>query len=215
MNWATTWHDLTHMDISVMEKVLRTVLVYFGIVVILRVAGKRVLSQLNTFDLVVVLLLSNVVQNAIIGPDNSLVGGLIGALVLVAFNALWERLAGVNPTIRKLVEGSPTVLVQDGEPRVPTIRRIGLRRADIVATLRSQGAERLQDVESAQLQPRGTISLDLVEDARTASYGELRTAVGELRAHLDERMAAFEAMLTTGTSRPAPPLDPPAAGSPG
>ena len=77
---------------------------------LLRLAGKRMLSQLNTFDLVVVLLLSNVVQNAIIGPDNSLLGGLIGACFLVAMNAIWERVA----TSSKVLQGSPTTLVRDG-----------------------------------------------------------------------------------------------------
>ena len=81
------WTDLTHLDISVLDKIIRTVVVYLALIVLLRLAGKRDLAQLNSFDLIVVLLLSNVVQNAVIGPDNSLLGGLIGAAVLIAANA--------------------------------------------------------------------------------------------------------------------------------
>ena len=89
---SAMWTDLTHLDISVLDKIIRTVVVYLGLVVLLRVAGKRDLAQLNSFDLIVVLLLSNVVQNAIIGPDNSLLGGLIGAAVLIAANAFLVRI---------------------------------------------------------------------------------------------------------------------------
>jgi uncharacterized membrane protein YcaP (DUF421 family) len=120
VNWTTTWHDLTYLDVPLLEKVLRTVLVYGGLVILLRVAGKRVLSQLNTFDLVVVLLLSNVVQNAVIGPDNSVVGGLIGAVVLVGVNALWERIATSSDGTARVIEGSATILVGTGSP---TVRR--------------------------------------------------------------------------------------------
>ena len=84
------------MDISFWEKILRTVVVYLGILILIRVAGKRLLAQMNSLDLVVILLLSNVVQNAIIGPDNSVLGAMIGAVVLVGFNALLDRFA-VDP----------------------------------------------------------------------------------------------------------------------
>ena len=118
MYWNHIWHDLTDLGIPVSDKALRTIFVYGGLVVLLRLAGKRMLSQLNTFDLVVVLLLSNVVQNAIIGPDNSLLGGLIGACFLVAMNAIWERVA----TSSKVLPGvSPTTLVRDGVADRPRI----------------------------------------------------------------------------------------------
>jgi len=79
------------IDISVWEKLVRTVVVYLAIAILIRVAGKRLLAQMNSLDLVVVLLLSNVVQNAIIGPDNSLLGGLLGAAVLIGFNAIVDQ----------------------------------------------------------------------------------------------------------------------------
>lgn len=108
-------NDLWAFQIPPLEKVLRTVLVYLAILVIVRVAGKRLLAQMNSLDLVVVLLLSNVVQNAIIGDDNSLVGGVLGAVVLVAANAGLERIAQVFPAFRRVVEGRPTPVVRHGE----------------------------------------------------------------------------------------------------
>jgi uncharacterized membrane protein YcaP (DUF421 family) len=210
VSWTTTWHDLTHLDIPVLEKVLRTVIVYGGLVILLRLAGKRVLSQLNTFDLVVVLLLSNVVQNAVIGPDNSVLGGLIGAAVLVAVNALWERIATSSDGTSRFVMGSPTVLVTHGVPDRRAISRVGLRVPEVMAALRRQGADRIQDVESASLEPGGAISMQLTADARSASYGELRVAVDELRQHLDERLAALEAAIAANLrAAPSPPAAPP------
>src|SRR5437763_7052349 len=106
-------HDLFSVGIPLAEKVIRTVGVYLAIAVLLRLAGKRDLAQLNTFDLVVMLLLSNVVQNAIIGPDNSLVGGVIGAAILVAVNAVVVRSAAASPRLERVFEGTPTVLIDD------------------------------------------------------------------------------------------------------
>jgi uncharacterized membrane protein YcaP (DUF421 family) len=210
VSWTTTWHDLTALDVPLLDKVLRTVIVYLGLVVLLRLAGKRVLSQLNTFDLVVVLLLSNVVQNAVIGPDNSLVGGLIGAAVLIAVNALWERVATSSDGTARFSEGSATVLVRDGRPDRAAISRVGLRVPEVMAALHRQGADRFEDVERASLEPGGAISMELTEDARSASYGELRAAVAELRDHLDRRLAALESSLaTTLTAAPSPPAPPP------
>ncbi len=206
MYWSNVWHDLTHLGVPVSDKALRTIFVYGGLVVLLRLAGKRMLSQLNTFDLVVVLLLSNVVQNAIIGPDNSLLGGLIGAALLVAMNAIWERVA----TSSKVLQGSPTTLVKEGVVDQAAIERVGLRVPEVMAALHAQGADRVEDVEVAMLEPGGAVRMELTPDARGATYGELRHAVEELRGHLDERLAALEASLAAAVrSAPSPPVAPP------
>src|SRR3954463_10039003 len=137
---SAMWTDLTHLDISVLDKIIRTVVVYWALIVLLRLAGKRDLAQLNSFDLIVMLLLSNVVQNAIIGDDNSLVGGLVGAAVLVALNALVGRAAPRNEGRGRVFEGTPTVLIDDGCYRDEALRHEGLRRADVDAAIRRQGA---------------------------------------------------------------------------
>lgn len=102
VDWVSLFSAI---DIPWLEKVVRTVAVYLGIAVLIRLAGKRLMAQMNSLDLVVVLLLSNVVQNAIIGEDNSLVGGLLGAVVLVAVNAGLDRLAQAHPTLHAVIEG--------------------------------------------------------------------------------------------------------------
>src|SRR5437764_3089852 len=111
---ANLWSDMFHLGVPVIEKVLRAVIVYFFLVVGLRLAGKRELAQLNPFDLIVLLTISNTVQNAIIGDDNSVVGGLIGATTLLVLNYVVVRFLANHERLDRIVEGSPDVLVEDG-----------------------------------------------------------------------------------------------------
>jgi uncharacterized membrane protein YcaP (DUF421 family) len=182
---ATIPHDLFTMGIPLAEKVLRTFAVYGGLLLLLRLAGKRDLAQLNTFDLVVLLLLSNVVQNAVIGNDNSLSGGLIGAAALIAVNSVLVR--GVQHSDRAvaLLEGSPTVLVEDGEVDAPVVRRLGLRRSDVLVALHRQGASSVDDVQRATLEAGGDIVVELRPEAQTAT----RADVTRLEAKLDQILA--------------------------
>ena len=102
-------------QVPVIEKILRPLIVYLALVVLLRVFGKRELAQLNPFDLVVLLSLSNTVQNAIIGADNSLAGGLIGAATLLTVNYVVVRFVFRHRRLDQLLEGSPVVLIEHGE----------------------------------------------------------------------------------------------------
>ncbi|WP_211178077.1 DUF421 domain-containing protein [Pseudonocardia acidicola] len=176
------------MQVPVIEKVLRTVLVYGGLAGLLRLGGKRDLAQLNSFDLVVMLLLSNVVQNAVIGNDNSLTGGLLGAAVLIAINAGVVRLSNRHPRLTRVFEGSPTVLVKDGRPVAGALRRLGLRRADVIAACRQQGAGNISEIKEATLSPGGTIVVTLTDDARDVTIRDLRAEnarlVEQLRTEL-------------------------------
>src|SRR5579864_8413046 len=108
------WHDIFAVGVPVVEKILRPVLVYAFLVVLLRVFGKRELAQLNPFDLVVLLSLSNTVQNAIIGNDNSLTGGLVGAFTLLAINYAVVRFLFRHRRLDQLFEGKPATLVEHG-----------------------------------------------------------------------------------------------------
>lgn len=201
--------DLWQVQIPLIEKVLRTVLVYGGLAVLLRVGGKRSLAQLNSFDLVVMLLLSNVVQNAVIGPDNSLAGGLLGAAVLVAINALVVRSTNRHPRLIRLFEGAETVIIEDGRPLRRVIRRLGLRVADVTSALRHQGADDVSEVHRATLAPGGSIVVTLKDEAQDATRGdlqreyqrlldELRTEIRSSVADLEERLLA---RLDAGTGR--------------
>jgi uncharacterized membrane protein YcaP (DUF421 family) len=132
--------DLLVVQIPLLEKVLRTIAVYLFLVLALRLAGKRELAQLNSFGLVVLLLLSNTVQNAIIGPDNSLLGGLLGAAVLLAANYTTVRLGFQHPALARALEGTPTTLVQDGRMLEDNLRRYLITKEELMAATRRQGA---------------------------------------------------------------------------
>src|SRR5580704_15303737 len=108
---TTMWH----FDIAWQEKVVRTIVVYVFLLIGLRLAGKRELGQFNPFDLVVLLLLSNTLQNAIIGNDNSLMGGILGAVILLTMNYVVVRFLFRHPKLERLLEGEPNVLVRDGK----------------------------------------------------------------------------------------------------
>jgi len=166
-------HDVLHMGIPVLDKAIRTVGVYLGIVVLLRLAGKRDLAQLNSFDLVVIMLLSNVVQNAIIGPDNSLTGGLLGAVILVALNAVGVRVFTSSRLAVRLFEGSPTEVVHDGQVDRQNLRRLGIRRVDLEQALHHQGADDLSQVSEASLEPGGTIIVRQNPRDQAATKGDL------------------------------------------
>src|SRR6185369_14248995 len=112
---AKLWSDMLHLGVPVVEKMLRPVLVYVFLIVGLRLAGKRELAQLNAFDLVVLLTLSNTVQNAIIGDDNTVSGGIIGASTLLTINYVVVRFLSVHQRLDRLVEGEASVLVENGE----------------------------------------------------------------------------------------------------
>ena len=132
---------------------LRAVLVYGGLAVLLRLGGKRDLAQLNSFDLVVMLLLSNMVQNAVIGNDNGLFGGLFSASVLIAINAVVIRVSLRYRRRNRDFAGSPNVLVRESAPIAGALRRLGLRRADVVAACRQQGAEHISEIKETTLSP--------------------------------------------------------------
>jgi len=139
--------------------VLRTAVVYLVILLGLRLAGKREIGQMTVFDLVVLLLIANAVQNAMVGPDTSLSGGVLAAVVLLVLNSLVARLRLRWPALRRVVEGSPTVLVLRGEVITDHLRREGLDQETLEAALREHGLAELSDVEMAVLEIDGSISV--------------------------------------------------------
>jgi uncharacterized membrane protein YcaP (DUF421 family) len=145
-----SWGDLA-------DKTVRTVVVYLAVYILLRLAGKRQLAQLSTFDFVVILLLSNVVQNAIIGPDNSLVGGLIGATILIVFNFLTVFFVFLNPRLERDLRGRSTTLIADGQLQPAGMRRELISSSELDTALRRQGYEGTGAVEQAVLDPDGTL----------------------------------------------------------
>jgi uncharacterized membrane protein YcaP (DUF421 family) len=139
--------------------VLRTAAVYAVILVGLRLSGKREIGQMTVFDLVVLLLLANSVQNAMLGPDSSLAGGLVAALVLLTINAVMARMRLRWPGLRRALEGSPTLLVLRGKLIEEHLRREGLDQEIVQAALREHGIADLEDVDIAVLEIDGSISV--------------------------------------------------------
>jgi uncharacterized membrane protein YcaP (DUF421 family) len=146
------------MGTSALQIAARTALVYAGVFVGLRVMGKRELGQMNVFDLVVVLLIANAVQNAMTGPDFSLQGGLLAAAVLLAVNR-GVSVVGWRWSAWGLLEGTPTVLVQEGQFIDPALRKEKVSRLDIEKAMREHGIEQLDHVRLAVLETDGSISI--------------------------------------------------------
>lgn len=145
--------------LSALEIILRTLIVYLIILVGLRLSGKREIGQMTVFDLVVLLLIANAVQNAMVGPDTSLTGGILAALVLLLINGLVARLRLRWPRLRRWVEGSPTLLVLHGKMIPEHMRREGIDEEALLGALREHGVSKVNGVEMAVLEIDGSISV--------------------------------------------------------
>jgi uncharacterized membrane protein YcaP (DUF421 family) len=165
-----------HMPLPIVEKLLRPIIVYLALVVLVRVFGKRELAQLNPFDLIVLLSLSNTVQNAIIGDDNSITGGVIGAIGLLAINWLVVRLLYRSPRMTRMLEGRAAVLVRDGKIDKKVLEHEKLTHEELMEVIHRQGFEHLHDVGCCQLDPNGTFYVEALEPSKTDKQHELLVA---------------------------------------
>ena len=194
IDWPALWANLTHLGmlddpthpVSIAEKVVRPVLVYLLLVFALRKAGKRLLAQLNPFDFVVLLMLSNTVQNAIIGNDTSLLGGAIGAATLLGVNAVLVRFFYRGPEMTQIARGDRDIcLIAGGQLQEDAMRRLHINAGELIAKAHERGFDSLDEVESAVLYPNGTIYFrgqDAASDA--ARHRELLGRLDALGAQL-------------------------------
>lgn len=155
---AKIWTDMFVMALPVLEKILRPVIVYIFLVVGLRLAGKRELAQLNPFDLVVLLTLSNTVQNAIIGEDNSVTGGIVGATALLLINYLVVRFLYGHKKLDRVVEGRAQVLIDRGILLKEKLHKELITLQELEAAAHKQGFGSLDEVEHCVIEPGGTIT---------------------------------------------------------
>jgi uncharacterized membrane protein YcaP (DUF421 family) len=178
---------LPDTPVSVAEKVVRTVIVYGALVSLLRIFGKRELAQLNPFDLVVLLLLSNAVQNAIIGPDNTVVGGLIGAVTLLILNYLVVRFMFKHKRLDQILEGTPSVLIERGQLQHKALAKELLTESELQAVAHRQGFATLDEVESCTLEPGGVFFMQGKTPSTDLSrHQELMTRLDQLTRQVAE-----------------------------
>lgn len=183
----TIFQSVFHLSLPVIEKMLRPAIVYVFLVLALRVFGKRELAQLNPFDLVVLLSLSNTVQNAIIGDDNSVTGGIIGATTLLLVNYLVVRFLFKHRRLDQLVEGKPTTLIRDGKLLTRAMAKELLSKAELEIVAHRQGFDSLTEIAECILEPSGTFVLKgkspPVSEQR---FIEIRARLEEISRQLDE-----------------------------
>jgi uncharacterized membrane protein YcaP (DUF421 family) len=187
--------SMFHLQLPVLEKILRPVIVYIALIVFLRLFGKRELAQLNPFDLVVLLSLSNTVQNAIIGDDNSVSGGLIGAFALLAINWVLALVIYRAPKLNQALEGKQAVLVRNGKVDKKAMEQEHLTHEELISVLNKNGINDPSAVKLCVLEPNGTFFVEgMTPSTETVHSRELMDAVEklgrevrELRAELAKR----------------------------
>ena len=184
-----------HLPLPILEKIARPIVVYLFLIVFLRVFGKRELAQLNPFDLVVLLSLSNTVQNAIIGDDNSVTGGLIGAFSLLAINWVLMRVLFKLPKVNEALEGTKTVLIRHGVVDPAALSKETLTEEELLSVIHKQSIDDFSEVEMCVLEPNGTFYVEAMkpslDETHIAGLQEtldlLTREVKEMRAQLASR----------------------------
>jgi len=186
--------DMFVLTLPIAEKVARPIIVYIALVVLLRIFGKRELAQLNPFDLVVLLSLSNTVQNAIIGDDNSVSGGIIGAFTLLGVNYVVVRFLFGHRRLDQIVEGKSAVLMKEGRVCKDQLAKELITIAELQTVVRRQGLEGLHEVETCVLEPGGgfVIKRKCPSD-ENVKHAELVGGIEALRSQLqrlEEKLAS-------------------------
>lgn len=195
MQLPVLFDHMFQLPLPILEKLLRPVIVYLVLVLLLRLFGKRELAQLNPFDLVVLLSLSNTVQNAIIGDDNSVTGGVIGAFSLLAINWLVVRVLFRSKKLTHALEGSSTVLVMNGRIDDNALERESLTREELLSVIHKQGFDNFDQVRICQLEPNGTFFVEAVEPSSADKrHAELLDRIDAL----SREVAALRAQTANG-----------------
>jgi uncharacterized membrane protein YcaP (DUF421 family) len=180
-------HRMFHMELPLLEKILRPMIVYLVLIVFLRLFGKRELAQLNPFDLVVLLSLSNTVQNAMIGEDNSLLGGIVGAFSLLAINWLLMRFLFHMPKLNRALQGRATTLIRNGRIEMHALEKETLTLAELLDVIHKQNFKSFDDVKTCVLEPNGNFYIEGKEPSgEEAEFAELTAAMQKLSAEVHD-----------------------------
>jgi len=190
-DWHALWTNLLefgtfdHVTISLAEKIVRPIVIYVLLIIALRTVGRRVLAQLNPFDLVVLLMLSNTVQNAVIGNDSSLLGGIIGAAALLGANAIAVRVFYRGSKMEhRLREEDDTYLIRHYQPEHEALQRLHINMGELTARAHERGFDDLAEVETAVLYPNGTIYMKGGGPSDGAQLAAIRRELAAIREAL-------------------------------
>jgi uncharacterized membrane protein YcaP (DUF421 family) len=179
MMHSLVFSHMFQLPLPILEKLLRPIIVYLALVALLRLFGKRELAQLNPFDLVVLLSLSNTVQNAIIGDDNSVTGGILGAIGLLGINWLVVRLLFRSKKLTRALEGRATILIRNGQLDQRAMQREALSRDALLDVIHRQGFENFHQVHRCELEPNGTFYVEAFDPSAADKHHQ------ELLARID------------------------------
>ena len=193
MPHSLIFDHMFQLPLPILEKLLRPIVVYLVLVLLLRLFGKRELAQLNPFDLVVLLSLSNTVQNAIIGDDNSVSGGVIGAFSLLAINWLVVRVLFRSKKLTRAIEGRASILVRNGQIDLKAMQSESLTREELLSVIHRQGFEDFHQVRKCELEPNGTFYVEAFEPS----------AADKRHAELLEKIEALSREVATLRSQSA------------
>ncbi|MEJ7648303.1 MAG: YetF domain-containing protein [Nakamurella sp.] len=182
------WQSLFDFQIPAAEKIFRTVAVYLLILIVFRVGGRRSMAQMNMLDFTVMLLLSNVVQNAVIGADNSFIGGALGAVTLMVANEGIDYLAYRFPMLSRWIEGKNLTLVRDGKPVARGLRRLRLHPGDLDHAIRLQNGNDISDVSHGEMDNDGRLVISLRKRSQPATHADV--------AALNDRLDRIEKLLS-------------------
>ena len=171
---TASWHALT--DIAI-----RTSVVYLTLLIGLRLTGQRQLGQMSSFDLVLLLIISNAVQNAMVGPDTSLVGGLVAATVLIVWHQVIDRVRRYSRRASRLIAGEGIMLVNSGTVLSEHLAKAGLTMDELLQALREHGVGRVADVRLAVLEPDGAISVIRFDDLKPESHNQPHHRIRAIR----------------------------------
>jgi uncharacterized membrane protein YcaP (DUF421 family) len=190
------WENMFFLEpdqVTWAEKIIRPVIVYVALIVLLRVVGKRELAQLNPLDLVVILSLSNTVQNAIIGNDTSLIGGLVGAAALLGINALFAYLKFRNKTAEELLEGKPVKIIEQGKLNEREMQKELMTESDIDIIAHENGLDDRHDIDRLLLDPNGTFLVEGKDEIKDARFKrEVLDKIEQLSKQLNDLNATLK-----------------------
>ena len=179
--------NMFHLHLPLLEKILRPVIVYLCLVIFVRIFGKRELAQLNPFDLIVLLCLSNTVQNSIIGDDNSVSGGIVGVFSLLTINYLLTRLLYRMPRLNRALEGHETVLIEHGKLDRNAMKKEALSELELKTVLHKQGLNDYGQIERCVLEPSGNFYVEQKDPLREGKErGEILRQLSALSAEVQE-----------------------------